>query len=60
MLIVKLTTKNKHPPSKMPERLHVLLVKPIYTIFQEVYDGFQLGEPKLKDPAPRVFSLDEA
>jgi hypothetical protein len=36
------------------------LVKPIYTIFQEVYDGFELGKPKLKKPAPRIFSLDEA
>ena len=36
------------------------LVKPIYTIFQEVYDGFKLGEPKLKAPAPRIFSLEDA
>ena len=36
------------------------LVKPIYTIFQEVYDGFQLGEPKVKKPTPRIFSLEEA
>jgi len=36
------------------------LVKPIYTIFQEIYDGFSLGAPKLKAPAPRVFSLGDA
>tara|TARA_Y100001973_G_scaffold105267_1_gene177790 strand:+ start:4433 stop:5254 length:822 start_codon:yes stop_codon:yes gene_type:complete len=33
------------------------LVKAVYTIFQEVYQGFTLGEPKLKEPTPKVFSL---
>ena len=34
------------------------LIKPVYTIFQEVYDGFELGKPKVKEPIPRVFSLE--
>jgi len=34
------------------------LIKPVYTIFQEVYDGFELGKPKVKEPAPRSFSLE--
>tara|TARA_R110002051_G_scaffold323084_1_gene415598 strand:- start:999 stop:1796 length:798 start_codon:yes stop_codon:yes gene_type:complete len=34
------------------------LIKPVYTIFQEVYDGFELGKPKVKEPVPKVFSLE--
>ena len=33
------------------------MVKNIYEIFQECYDGFQVGEPRLKPTPPRVFSL---
>ena len=34
------------------------LIKPVYTIFQQVYDGYELGKPKLKESAPKVFSLE--
>tara|TARA_R100001463_G_scaffold28418_1_gene65117 strand:+ start:763 stop:1560 length:798 start_codon:yes stop_codon:yes gene_type:complete len=34
------------------------LIKSVYTIFQEVYDGFELGKPKTKEPAPKVFNIE--
>ena len=33
------------------------LVSHVYAIFQECYDGFKLGNPKLKPEPPKVFSL---
>jgi|21_taG_2_1085346.scaffolds.fasta_scaffold04578_7 hypothetical protein len=35
------------------------MVKSIYGIFQQNYDGFTLGQPRLKAKPPRVFSLAE-
>jgi len=33
------------------------LIKPVYTLFQELYNGFELGKPKVKESTPKVFSL---
>ena len=35
------------------------LVYNVYSIFQECYDGFSLGQPRLKEPTPKVFSLED-
>jgi hypothetical protein len=34
------------------------MVHHAHAIFSRCYDGFQLGKPRIKDKAPRVFSLD--
>ena len=34
------------------------MVHHVYAIFSQCYDGFTLGKPRLRDKAPRVFSLD--
>ena len=34
------------------------MVHHAYAIFSQCYDGFSLGKPKIRDKAPRIFSLD--
>ena len=34
------------------------LVRDIYAIFNRIYDGFDLGKPKVKKPLPTTFSLE--
>ena len=57
---------NKHflgatPPKSVLETIEYNynpeLVGHTYAIFQQVYDGFKLGQPKLKKQPPKTFSL---
>ena len=52
------TTPPKSVLSPVEYKYQPEMVQHVYSIFSQCYDGFSLGKPRIKEKAPKTFSLD--